>query len=206
MKVPTEGVVNAAGSDELYLGFVWGTTRKILSGIVFCCLFGLYTFSHPFETFQTKLVGTLFVLTVILSTGKTYHFDAKTDLFRYHQTFMLLSLSWVEAGRVSEMQVAKFITREVVDSESGQVNTVEELKLLFKTGEPFEFVSIFGRRRLEVVASKINRFLFNNRDHEVKNILNFSSKDPSQSIEELDSEDLSFAHSAEDSTERNAFW
>ena len=39
-----------------------------------------------------------------------------------------------------------------------------------------------------------------------ENILNFSSKDPSQSIEELDSEDLSFAHSAEDSTERNAFW
>ena len=33
MKVPSEGVVNAAGSDELYLGFVWGTTRKILTGI-----------------------------------------------------------------------------------------------------------------------------------------------------------------------------
>ena len=40
MKVPSEGVVNAAGSDELYLGFVWGTTRKILSGIAMddCCL------------------------------------------------------------------------------------------------------------------------------------------------------------------------
>ncbi len=206
MKLPSKDVVNAAGSDELYLGFVWGTTRKILSVIVFLCLFGLYTFSHPFETFQTQLVGILFVLTVILTTGKTYHFDAKTDLFRYHQTFMLLSLSWVEAGRVSEMRAAKFITREVVDSESGQVNTVEELKLLFKTGEPFEFVSIFGRGRLEVVASKINRFLFNNRDHDVEKILNISSKNPSQSIEVLDSGDLAFAPTAEESTERNAFW
>jgi hypothetical protein len=206
MKVPSKDVVNAAGSDELYLGFVWGTTRKILSVIVFLCLFGLYTFSHPFVNFQTQLVGILFVLTVILTTGKTYHFDAKTDLFRYHQTFMLLSLSWVEAGRVSEMRAAKFITRKVVDSESGHVKTVEELKLLFKTGEPFEFVSIFGRGRLEVVASKINRFLFNNRDHDVEKILNFSSKNPSQSIEVLDSGNLAFAPTAEESTERNAFW
>jgi hypothetical protein len=166
----------------------------------------MFVFSHPFEAFQTQLVGVLFLLITILSTGKTYHFDAKTDLFRYHQTFLLLSLSWVEAGRVSEMRAAKFITREYVDSESGQVRTVEELKLVFTTGEPFEFVSIFGRRRLEVIASKINRFLFNNRDHDVERILNLDVQNQLVPLASLDSESVQSIPEDEESNESSTFW
>ena len=206
MTVPAEDVVDAAGSDELYLGFVWDTTRKTLSGIAFSFLFVMFVFSHPFEAFQTQLVGVLFLLITILSTGKTYHFDAKTDLFRYHQTFLLLSLSWVEAGRVSEMRAAKFITREYIDSESGQVRTVEELKLVFTTGEPFEFVSIFGRRRLEVIASKINRFLFNNRDHDVERILNLDVQNQLVPLASLDSEGVQSIPEDEESNESSTFW
>ena len=78
MAVPLQDEVEVAGSSELYLGFVWNDTRKILSGILFFLLFGMFAFSHPLDTVRIQLGGVIVVLIAILSTGKTYHFDAKT--------------------------------------------------------------------------------------------------------------------------------
>ena len=206
MTVPSEDVVDAACSDELYLGFVWNDTRKILSGILFFLLFGMFAFSHPLDTVRIQIGGVIVVLIAILSTGKTYHFDAKNDLFRYHQTFMLLSLSWVEAGRVSEMRAARFVTREVVDSESGQVSIIEELKLLYKHGEPFHFVSIFGRGHLEVIAAKINRFLFNNREHNVDVILKSVGTASPEKPEVMNSTEIQHDQDGDEPSENNTFW
>jgi hypothetical protein len=162
--VPKEDVVDAAGSDELYLGFVWNGFRQWLTLISFVSLVVINRFETPFGgiSFQISMFFILFV--IVLSTGKTFHFDTKTDIFRYHQTFMLLSLSWIEAGRVSHMRVARFITKETY-TEDGRKMTHEELHLLFSEGEPFHFVSILGRSHLERIKSKINRFLFVNRVH-----------------------------------------
>ena len=206
MSVPIGDVVETAGSDELYLGFVWNDTRKALTGFLFFLLFGTIAFPHSFEASNVQLVGIISVLIAILSTGKTYHFDAKTDLFRYHQTFLLLSLSWVEAGRVSEMRAAKFVTREVVDSESGQVSTIEELKLLYKHGEPFHFVSIFGRRHLEVIAAKINRFLFNNREHNVDVIRKSVGVALPEKPEVMNSTEIQHEQDGDEPSENNTFW
>ena len=170
MGVPQEDVVDSAGSDELYIGFVWNGFRKGLSAISFAGILAVYMLETPFAAYHIQVSGLLFLLLAIISTGKTFHFDVKSDLFRYHQTFMLLSLSWVEAGRVSQMRVAKFVTIEyTVSNDSGmsQVKTYEVLHLIFEKGEPFHFVSIFGRSHLEKIKSKINRFLFENRQHEL---------------------------------------
>ena len=101
MGVPQEDVVDAAGSDELYLGFVWNGFRKGLTAFSFSVLAAINLFPTMLDGVRFQVSVFLTILVVIISTGKTYHFDVKSDLFRYHQTFMLLSLSWIEVGRVS---------------------------------------------------------------------------------------------------------
>ena len=201
--VPKEDVVDAAGSDELYLGFVWNGFRNLLTLISFVSLVVVNRFETPFAGISFQISMFFVFLVVVLSTGKTFHFDTKTDIFRYHQTFMLLSLSWIEAGRVSHMRVAKFITKETY-TEEGHKMTHEELHLLFSEGEPFHFVSILGRSHLERIKSKIYRFLFVNSVHGL-DLETVDMTDPLSNNNEFDLNTQLSAKETE-SDETSTFW
>ena len=207
MGVPQEDVVDAAGSDELYLGFVWNGFRKGLTAFSFSVLAAINLFPTMLDGVRFQVSVFLTVLVVIISTGKTYHFDVKSDLFRYHQTFMLLSLSWIEVGRVSQIRVANFVTIEnIVHDDSGKphVNTYEVLHVVFENGEPFHFVSIFGRKHLEKIKSKINRFLFVNRADQIN--MKHHSRTVSRSEDSQNQLDGLPTHNNSEANETSTFW